>query len=252
MEWYKSRIAYLEGVRADLARQLEHERHDRAEEAEQMDLRAQADLREAQLKAHAEREERQHAEHESRQQQRAEHAKLRAECDAARKEAEEATAKTRGLEIKLEFITAERAELLADRDAARSLLASHEGDMDRLEEQLKTLQVNERIGNGLRHAGLILGSKKARHVNTSFRTWHSVVCHQRVSGRVRIGAGCRVSEAVLNAKGRTVQRSAWGKWTTAAAVMRADDSRKMRAAQACAALCGGWATVQLARALRSW
>ena len=103
----------------------------------QADLRFDADLRQLQQQLNAEREERLAVEQRAREAARAEAARLKAEAAAARAEAEEAAAKARALEIKVEFLSGERAELLADRDAARELLAAHEGDMDRLETQLK-------------------------------------------------------------------------------------------------------------------
>jgi peptidoglycan hydrolase CwlO-like protein len=66
---------------------------------------------------------------------------LNAELEDARRREDDAAGKINALDVKVGLLQAERSELLADRDAAKTLLAAHEADMDKLEQALLSLQV---------------------------------------------------------------------------------------------------------------
>jgi hypothetical protein len=91
--------------------------------------------------------------------------------------------------------------------------------MDRLEAQLVRLQVQERIGNGLRHAGMLVKSSKRRALLSSFHSWHHAVSTERTCQKFLVAGGCRQSASTLARLKNKSVRGAWGKWQRAALLL---------------------------------
>lgn len=117
------------------------ERHDRQYELEAFEEEKQEIVRSFEKQLYEERVLRVDAETKARDELSEEIDQTKAGLQSALRREEEYVTKLNALDIKVGMLQSERSELLADRDAAKSLLAAHEEDMNKLEQSLLSLQV---------------------------------------------------------------------------------------------------------------